>query len=214
VFGEAAAGSDGGTAEEIRTPAGIGRVAAVLRKIHGAAAIQGRFDSHEVVDEYRREALARGTPYEPKQFTPHEWETVRVLVDLILPKDERSGSATEAGVPEFMDFMLGDDADLQTPVRGGLSWLDHECDDRYGKTFVACAAAERTAVLDAVAWPAKAKPEHAAGVAFFNRFRDFTASGFFSSRIGVQDLRYVGNSFISEWKGCPPEALAKLGVTY
>jgi len=85
---------------------------------------------------------------------------------------------------------------------------------RYGKTFVACAAAERTAVLDAVAMAGKAKPEHAAGVAFFNRFRDFTASGFFSSRIGVQDLRYVGNGFISEWKGCPPEALAKLGVTY
>ncbi len=161
-----------------------------------------------------REALARGTPYEPKQFTPHEWETVRVLVDLILPKDERSGSATEAGVPEFMDFMLGDDPDLQTPVRGGLAWLDHECADRYGTTFVACAAAERTALLDDVAWPAKAKPEHAAGVAFFNRFRDLTASGFFSSRMGVQDLRYVGNAFVSEWKGCPPEALAKLGVTY
>ena len=161
-----------------------------------------------------REALARGVPYDPKQFTPHEWETVRVLVDPILPKDERSGSATEAGVPEFMDFMLGDDPDLQTPVRGGLAWLDHECDDRYGKTFVTCTAAERTAVLDDVAWPAKAKPEHAAGVAFFNRFRDLTASGFFSSRIGVQDLRYVGNTFMSEWNGCPPEALAKLGVTY
>ena len=161
-----------------------------------------------------QETLARGTPYEPKQFTPHEWDTVRVLVDLILPKDERSGSATEAGVPEFMDFMLGDDPDLQTPVRGGLAWLDHECDDRYGKTFVACTAAERTAVLDDVAWPARAKPEHAAGVACFNRFRDLTASGFFSSRIGVQDLRYVGNTFVSEWKGCPPEALAKLGVRY
>src|SRR6266550_6017058 len=115
------------------------------------------------------EALARGTTYEPKAFTAHEWETVRVLVDLIIPKDERSGSATEAGVPEFMDFMLGDDPDLQTPVRGGLAWLDHECADRYGKTFVACTAAERTAVLDDVAWPAKAKPEHAVGVAFFNR---------------------------------------------
>src|SRR5204862_107269 len=103
-----------------------------------------------------REALARGTPYEPKQFTPHEWETVRVLVDLILPKDERSGSATEAGVPEFMDFMLGDDPDLQTPVRGGLAWLDHECADRYGQTFVACTAAERAAVLADIAWQAKA----------------------------------------------------------
>src|SRR6266545_1364674 len=116
-----------------------------------------------------REALALGAPYEPKHFTAHEWDTVRVLVDLIIPKDERSGSATDAAVPEFTDFMLGDEPDLQTPVRGGLAWLDHECDDRYGKTFVGCTAAERGAVLDAVAWPAKAKPEHAAGVAFFNQ---------------------------------------------
>ena len=71
-----------------------------------------------------RQALARGTPYEPKNFTAHEWETVRLLVDLIIPKDERSGSATDAGVPEFMDFMLGDDPDLQTPVRGGLSYRE------------------------------------------------------------------------------------------
>src|SRR5213596_3574311 len=161
-----------------------------------------------------REALERAAPYDPKNFTAREWETVRLLVDLIIPKDERSGSATEAGVPEFMDFMLGDDPDLQTPMRGGLAWLDRECDDRYGKTFVACAAQERTAVLDDIAWPAKAKPEHAAGVAFFNRFRDLTASGFFSSRIGVQDLRYIWNTFVSEWKGCPPEALARLGVRY
>jgi len=161
-----------------------------------------------------RAALARGTPYEPKQFTAHQWDTVRILVDLILPKDERSGSATEAGVPEFMDFMLGDDPALVVPVCGGLAWLDHECDDRHGKSFVACSETERTTVLDDIAWPRKAKPQHAAGVAFFNRFRDLTASGFFSSRVGVQDLRYIGNTFVSEWKGCPPDALAKLGVRY
>jgi len=161
-----------------------------------------------------RQALARGTPYEPKNFTAHEWETVRLLVDLIIPKDGRSGSATDAGVPEFMDFMLGDDPDLQTPVRGGLAWLDHECVDRHGTTFVVCTDAERTAVLDDIAWPRKAKPAYAPGVAFFNRFRDLTASGFFSSRMGVQDVHYIGNTVVAEWKGCPPEALAKLGVSY
>src|SRR5690349_12347401 len=161
-----------------------------------------------------RAARERGATYEPKHFTPHEWDTVRLLVDLIIPKDERSGSATDAGVPEFMDFMLGDDPDLETPIRGGLAWLDRECDDRYGKTFLAATEAERTAVLDDIAWPKRAKPDHAAGVAFFNSFRDLTASGFFSSRIGVQDLRYIGNTFVADWKGCPPEALAKLGVSY
>ncbi len=179
-----------------------------------AAAFRWTPESVREASALAREALSRGVPYEPKNFTAHEWETVRLLVDIILPKDDRSGSATDAGVPEFMDFMLGDDPDLQTPVRGGLAWLDHECDDRHGKTFVASSDAERRAVLDDIAWPKRAKPEHAAGVAFFNRFRDFTASGFFSSRIGVQDLRYIGNTFVSEWKGCPPEALAKLGVSY
>jgi gluconate 2-dehydrogenase gamma chain len=179
-----------------------------------ATALQWTPASVREAAAHARRALERGTPYEPKNFTAHEWETVRLLVDLIIPKDERSGSATEAGVPEFMDFMLGDDPDLQTPVRGGLLWLDHECDDRYGKPFVACGEAERTAVLDDIAWPTRAKPEHAAGVAFFNRFRDLTASGFFSSRIGVRDLRYIGNTVVQEWKGCPPEVLAKLGVSY
>lgn len=179
-----------------------------------AAAFRWAPASVRAASALARTALARGTPYEPKHFTAHEWETVGVLVDLILPKDERSGSATDAGVPEFMDFMLGDDADLETPIRGGLAWLDHECDDRYGKTFVACAAAERRAVLDDIAWPKRAKREHSAGVAFFNSFRDLTASGFFSSRMGIQDLRYIGNTFVSDWQGCPPEALAKLGVSY
>jgi len=179
-----------------------------------AAAFRWTPESVQRAAALAREALRGGAPYEPKHFTAHEWDTARLLVDLIIPKDERSGSATDAGVPEFMDFMLGDDPDLQTPIRGGLAWLDHGCDDRYGKTFAACSDAERGAVLDDIAWPKQAKPEHAAGVAFFNSFRDLTASGFFSSRVGVQDLRYIGNTFVAEWRGCPPEALAKLGVSY
>jgi gluconate 2-dehydrogenase gamma chain len=179
-----------------------------------AAAFRWAPESVREAAALARAARERGVPYEPKHFTPHEWDTVRLLVDLIIPKDERSGSATDAGVPEFMDFMLGDDPDLETPTRGGLAWLDHECDDRFGKTFLGASEAERTAVLDDIAWPKRAKPEHAAGVAFFNSFRDLTASGFFSSRMGVQDLRYIGNTVVAEWKGCPPEALAKLGVSY
>jgi hypothetical protein len=161
-----------------------------------------------------RAARAAPTPYQPTNFTPQEWETVRLLVDLIIPKDERSGSATDAGVPEFMDFMLGDEPALGTPVRGGLAWLDHQCADRSGKTFVTASDAERAALLDDIAWPKRAKPEHAPGVAFFTSFRDLTASGFYSSHVGVADLRYVGNTFIAQWAGCPPEVLAKLGVTY
>ena len=160
-------------------------------------------------------ARAAGQGYAPTFFTPHEWQTVRVLVDLIIPKDERSGSATDAGVPEFMDFLMTDGSDQQrTAMRGGLAWIDIECRKRFGKPLVECADAERTAVLDTIAWPATAPPDLTHGVAFFNRFRDLTASGFWSSKMGVADLQYQGNTFVMEWTGCPPEALAKLGVKY
>ena len=139
---------------------------------------------------------------------------MRVLADLVIPKDERSGSATEAGVPEYMDFMMTDRPDGQVPMRGGLAWLDNEVYERLGKTFVAATPQEQTTILDEIAWPKKAKPEMSQGVAFFNMFRDMTASGFWTSKMGITDLNYQGNTFVAEWKGCPPEALQKLGVRY
>ena len=150
--------------------------------------------------------------YKPKFFTAHEWATVNVLVDIIIPKDERSGSATDAGVPEFMDFMMNDEPARQTAMRGGLRWIDAQCEKRYDKRFLDCTAAERTAVLDDIAWPQKAQPQFQHGVTFFNSFRDLTASGFWSSKMGVVDLEYTGNTMMPEWPGCPPEALKKLGV--
>ena len=100
-------------------------------------------------------AAATATPFMPKFFTAHEFKLVRVLADLIIPQDERSGSATDAGVPEFMDFMMIDQPARQIAMRGGLAWLDVECQQRFDKTFVDCAEAERTAVLDDIAWPSK-----------------------------------------------------------
>ena len=157
-------------------------------------------------------AKRTGAAYKPKFFNAHEWATINVLVDIIIPKDERSGSATEAGVPVFMDFLLDDQPNRQTAMRGGLAWIDLECQDRYDKRFLDCTTEERTAVLDDIAWPQKAKPEFAHGVAFFNSFRDLTASGFWSSKMGVEDLQYIGNVMVAEWKGCPPDALKKLGL--
>ena len=157
---------------------------------------------------------AAGAAHELKFFTPHEWETVRVLVDLVIPRDERSGSATDAGVPEFMDFMLDAYPTMRLPMRGGLAWLDTESRARFDAPFVELRPQQRTAILDDVAWPARARPEMSQGVAFFNRFRDLTASGFWSTRMGVDDLQYMGNRGMVRWDGCPPEALAKLGVSY
>ena len=158
-----------------------------------------------------RAAAPTGT-FKPKFFTAREYTMVGVLANLILPKDDRSGSATDAGVPEFMDFMMVDQPNRQTAMRGGLAWIDLECQDRFDKRFLECSDAERTAVLDDIAWPSRAKLEHAAGVAFFNSFRDLTASGFWSSKMGVDDLQYIGNTMVPEWKGCPDAALKKLGL--
>ena len=134
-------------------------------------------------------AAATAKPFVPKFFTAAEFKLVRTLADIIIPKDERSGSASDAGVPEFMDFMMLDQPERQVAMRGGLAWLDVECQQRFDKVFLASTEAERTAVLDDIAWPAKARPELAHGVAFFNSFRDLTASGFWTTRMGIDDLQ-------------------------
>jgi hypothetical protein len=152
--------------------------------------------------------------FKPKFFTAHEYATVSVLVDLIIPRDERSGSASEAGVPQFMDFVMTDGSEQRRlAMRGGLAWLDREARNRFSvRDFRRLTMVQRKQILDDIAWPARARPEHSHGVAFFNSFRDLTASGFWSSRIGVTDLGYQGNVLVAEWKGCPQPVLDKLGV--
>ena len=154
-----------------------------------------------------------GQPYTPKIYTTHEWATVVMLVDLIIPKDAMSGSATDAGVPEFMDTMLDLEPTMRTANRGGLAWLDHLCHQRYDHDFIDCTDAERRQLLDDIAYPSRARPELAAGAAWFSSFRDFTATGFFSSEIGVTDIGYMGNTAVMEWTGCPPENYTRLGAS-
>lgn len=163
------------------------------------------------------ENFEQQSPYVPKFFTRSEWQTLRVLVDYIIPRDAKSGSATDARVPEFMDFLLADreaSTTNQVATRGGLQWLDRESRDRFGTRFVSATDAQRRQILDDIAWPAKARPEMSQGVAFFTRMRDFTASGFYSSKMGWNDLDFVEPASHPHWDGCPPAALAKLGVSY
>ena len=156
----------------------------------------------------------RGQQYQPKVFSAHEWRTVRVLVDMVIPRDARSGSATDAGVPEFMDVFMETRQNMRTWMRTGLTWLDDECRKRFSKAFVDGDATQRAAVLDDIAWPRRARLEMQNGVRFFTNFRNFTASGFWSSKMGVDDLQYMGNRPIAQWNGCPAPALNKLGVRY
>lgn len=170
--------------------------------------------AHQHADQARTAAAASGTAYTPKYFTAHELATVTALANLIIPADDRSGNASDAGVPEFIDFMMIDQPARQLLMRGGIKWLDNECGKQYGAAFVACTPSQQTAICDALAYPAKARPEHSHGVRFFTAVRDLTSTGFFTSKIGFDDLQYKGNTYVATWEGAPKEALDHLGVSY
>ena len=165
-------------------------------------------DRNKVELAYEKELLTK-----EKFFTEEEMATIAILVDIIIPKDEVSGSATEAKVPEFIEFIVKDMPSHQTPMKGGLRWLDMQCLKKYEKAFKDCTQTQQMEMVDAIAWPAKAKPAMSQGVKFFNLLRNLTATGFYTSAIGVKDLGYAGN-VANQWNGVPDEVLKQYGVAY
>jgi hypothetical protein len=159
------------------------------------------------------EAAAKG-PYKRQTFDEHQWQTVVVLCDLIIPADERSVSASQAGVPEFMDdwiaFRTEQDGNmnLRAEIFGGLMWLDRESNKLFEKNFVNSSVDQQKQLLDRIAYPAKASKDDSQWVAFFNQFRATCVGGFFSSKAGVADLPYLGNRAVAVWKGCDPKVWA------
>ena len=150
---------------------------------------------------------------EEKFFTEHEMATITILVDIIVPKDDISGSATDAKVPDFLEFIVKDMPSHQTPMRGGLRWLDIQSFKQFEKSFVDCTAAQRIQLVDQIAYPEKAKPDMAQGVSFFNLMRDLTLTGFYTSEIGVKDLDYRGN-VPNKWNGVPDDVLKQYKLAY
>ncbi|HEX5553212.1 MAG TPA: gluconate 2-dehydrogenase subunit 3 family protein [Chitinophagaceae bacterium] len=194
--------------------AGTGTGGVVEGGAKGEATWAGKFEKWE-------DASGR-QPYEElrdkklmaeKFFTDHEMKTIGVLSDIIIPKDDRSGSATDAGVPDFIEFIVKDMPDHKTPMRGGLRWLDMECLNRYDKTFIDCSSAERLKVVDDIAYPAETVPELQQGASFFSLMRNLTASGFFSSKMGIKDIGYAGNT-PNVWDGVPDDVLKQYGISY
>lgn len=148
-----------------------------------------------------------------KFFTPHEMATITVLGDIIIPKDEKSGSASDAKVPEFIEFIVKDIPDHQLPMRGGLRWLDMQMLNLHCNPFKDCTADQQLQIVTAIAYPSKATPEMQQGVAFFNKMRSLTATGFFTSKMGMDDLGYVGNK-PNQWNGVPDDVLKQYGLAY
>lgn len=146
-------------------------------------------------------------------FTPHEMATITVLSDIIIPKDEVSGSATDAKVPDFIEFIVKDMPQHQTPMRGGLRWLDVHSFKKKGKSFIELDEKSRIEIVDEIAYPKKAAPEVAQGVAFFSLMRNLTATGFYTSKIGVEDIGYKGSQ-PNQWNGVPDDVLKQYGIAY
>ena len=165
------------------------------------------------IDRAKEEAERDKKLMSQKFFNDHEMATIAILADIIIPKDEVSGSATEAGVPAFIDFIVQDMPNHQVPMQGGLRWLDLESYKRFEKSFKDASETERMQIVEDIAWPEKAKPEMKRGVSFFNLMRNLTATGFYTSKIGKDDLGYKGNS-PNKWNGVPDDVLKQYGLAY
>jgi gluconate 2-dehydrogenase gamma chain len=153
----------------------------------------------------KEKAASAAGKYVPKYFSAHQYETLTSLCDTIIPKDERSGGAVEAGAPEFIDLLTSENEKFQTRLGGGLMWLDNFCIDRCGKVYLGCAPEQRKEVLELIAYRknAKTNPGITSGVAFFSFLRRMTCDGFYTSKIGIADLQYIGNTSVHEFPGCP-----------
>lgn len=190
----------------------IGAVPAAAIATAGVAAAESS-SAHSHMAGAPQQAASAG-PYHRKVFDDHQWRTIRVLCDLIIPADDRGGSATQAGVPEFLDdwiaFRTKEDENekLQAQIFGGLMWLDRQARALAQKDFVDASADQQKQILDRIAYPDRAAKEDHAWVMFFNALRNLTVSAYFSSKVGIADLPYLGNTAVAHWQGCDPKVWA------
>ena len=169
-----------------------------------AISLEAAEQAHHMVKQDK--AQAPGGKYRPKFFPAHQYATLSALCDAIIPADEHSGGAVEAGTPEFIDLLTSENKDYQVRLGGGLMWLDNSSIDRYGNVYLNCTPAERTETLDLIAYRRNAETDSSLspGIEFFAFLRRLTTDGFYSSEIGIKDLEYIGNTFVKEFPGCPP----------
>ncbi len=159
---------------------------------------------HQMV--HKEKAAAPAGAYTPKYFPPVHYAMLTFLCDTIIPKDEKSGGAVEAGAPEFIDLLTSENPEFQLKLGGGLFWLDGACTDRYGSVFMQCTPEQKKEILDLIAYRKNAKQDAtlSQGVSFFAFLRNLTTDGFYTSKIGIADLQYIGNTALREFPGCPP----------
>jgi len=148
-------------------------------------------------------------------FTDQEIETIATLCDIILPATDTAGSASDAEVPDFIEFIVKDLPGHQLPLRGGIAWLNGISRNRFGTPFVECSEEQQIEIVEDIAYPDPEgkKPELAVGISFFDRMRNLTMTGYYTSRMGINDLGYKGN-VPNVWDGVPDEVLREHNVDY
>ena len=184
----------------LRTLAAGAASGAVLQVIPAQAAAF----AHQMV--MQEKAASPTGKYTPKYFTAKQYATLTSLCDSIIPKDDHSGGAVEAGAPEFIDLLTSENDNYALQLGGGLMWLDNYCGELYGNAYLDCTSVQQKETLDLIAYRASAKkqPALSQGVAFFAFLRKMTCDGFYSSKIGIDDLQYIGNVPRDNFPGCPP----------
>lgn len=146
-------------------------------------------------------------------FSEHELVTIAVLCDIILPSGHPNGGALDAGLPEFVEFMVKDRERYQLPVRGGIGWLDYYAIENFGADFINISEQQRLQICDRIAWLDETDPELQPGIRFFSFMRDLTLTGYYTTERGFRDLGYQGNT-PNVWDGVPQEVLDKHGLSY
>lgn len=205
-----------------------------LRQIALALTAAGTLDAQAAQHVHSAAAAdAKGGKYTPKVFTTHEWATIRKLSEIVVPADDRSGSAIDAGAPEFIDLLCSQNTELTEIFTGGIAWFDAEIRKRGGKTFVEAPAAAQTKLLDDIVAAEKTvrsqatesslyarAPQYrgfagytvhapsslAPGVRFFDWARRLIVDAFFTSPMGIKDVNYIGNAALSKYE-VPKEAI-------
>jgi gluconate 2-dehydrogenase gamma chain len=172
----------------------------------GSGVLSPALAQHVHVALAEAKSLSGGPTYQPKCFTQHNFLTLKKLADTIIPADEHSGGASDAGAPEFIDFLSSRNADLAAIYNGGFAWLDDYMQKKYGAPFLSAKPEQQTELLDAIAWRKNATPETATGQRFWVWLRNMTVDAYYTSPVGVKDLGYMGNTVLGKFS-IPQEAL-------
>jgi hypothetical protein len=164
-------------------------------------------DAQHVHNAVAQEAAAQKGKYQPKSLMAGEFATLQRLTDLIIPADEHSKGALEAGAADFIDFLCAASDEMRDIFTGGLAWLDDESRRRYdGKDFLSAQPAQQTALLDVIAFRQNDTPALSPGIQFFAWARRMVADAYYTSPIGIKDLGYMGNTAVAQFS-VPQEAL-------